>query len=89
MPSLYSGGFHFDHQQRGAFPSSAADRIFERMNVRKKRALKKLNILLLASMLLLAGCGAAGGPFSEPVAEDGYYLDTICSISIYRSGPSF
>ena len=54
------------------------------MNVRKKRALKKLNILLLASMLLLAGCGAAGGPFSEPVAEDGYYLDTICSISIYR-----
>ena len=50
-----------------------------------KRAVKKLNILMLAAVLImLAGCGAAGGPVSEPVMKDGYYLDTICSISVYR-----
>ena len=49
-----------------------------------KRALKKLNIVLLASVLiLLAGCGA-GGSSAEPVMDDGYYLDTVCSISVYR-----
>ena len=50
-----------------------------------KRALKKLNILLLASLLImLAGCGGAGSPAPEPVMDDGYFLDTICSISIFR-----
>ncbi len=50
-----------------------------------KRVLKKLNILLLASVvILLAGCSGAGGAAPEPVMDDGYYLDTICSVSIYR-----
>ncbi|MBQ6440937.1 MAG: FAD:protein FMN transferase [Mogibacterium sp.] len=50
-----------------------------------KRALKKLNILVLAAVLIiLAGCSGAGGSAHEPVMEDGYYLDTICSVSIYR-----
>ena len=50
-----------------------------------KRVLKKLNILLLAAVLIvLAGCSGTGGSASEPVMEDGYYLDTICSISVYR-----
>ena len=50
-----------------------------------KRALKKLNICLLVSaLLMLAGCSGTGATGSEPVMGDGYYLDTICSISIYR-----
>ena len=50
-----------------------------------KRVLKKLNILLLAAALIvLAGCSGTGGSASEPVMEDGYYLDTICSVSVYR-----
>ena len=49
-----------------------------------KQAVKKLNILLLAAALLLsAGCGT-GGSSAEPVMDDGYYLDTVCSISVYR-----
>ena len=49
-----------------------------------KRLLRKLNAMLLAAAMItaLCGCGTAGGP--EPVAKDGYYLDTICSITIYR-----
>ena len=49
-----------------------------------KRALKKLNILLLAAVLImLSGCGL-GRSTPEPVMDDGYYLDTVCSISVYR-----
>ena len=49
------------------------------------RALKKLNIRLLASaLILLAGCSGMGVSDPEPVMGDGYYLDTVCSISIYR-----
>lgn len=49
------------------------------------RVLKKLNILLLAAALIvLAGCSGTGGSAPEPVMEDGYYLDTICSVSVYR-----
>lgn len=50
-----------------------------------KHLLKKLNILLLCAAMLasLCGCGGAGaGP--EPVSKDGFYLDTICTISVYR-----
>lgn len=37
----------------------------------------------LAAMtaLCLAACGSAS---AEPVSQDGYYLDTICSVSVYR-----
>ena len=50
-----------------------------------KRALKKLNIVMLAAVLMaLAGCSGAGGKAPEPVMGDGFYLDTICTISIYR-----
>ena len=50
-----------------------------------KRALKKLNIILLAAVLiLLAGCSGKSGTAAEPVMDDGYYLDTVCTISIYR-----
>ena len=49
------------------------------------RVLKKLNILLLAAaLILLAGCSGTGVSDPEPVMGDGYYLDTVCSISIYR-----
>ena len=50
-----------------------------------KRRLKKLNILLISAMLLmLCGCGGADSTPSEPVVGDGYYLDTVCSITVYR-----
>lgn len=50
-----------------------------------KRALQKLNILMLAALLIvLAGCSDAGKASPEPVMGDGYYLDTVCSISVYR-----
>ena len=50
-----------------------------------KRALKKMYIILLAAVLMaLAGCSGTGGKAPEPVMGDGYYLDTICTISIYR-----
>lgn len=32
---------------------------------------------------LMCGCGA-GTSAPEPVMKDGYYLDTICSVSVYR-----
>ena len=50
-----------------------------------KRALKKLNMSLLAALvIMLAGCSGGGGASPEPVMDDGYYLDTVCSVSIYR-----
>lgn len=50
-----------------------------------KRRLKKLNILLMSALLLmLCGCSGTGGAASDPVAADGFYLDTVCSISVYR-----
>ena len=50
-----------------------------------KRALKKLNILVIAAALIvLAGCSGTGGTGPEPVMGDGFYLDTVCSVSIYR-----
>lgn len=48
-----------------------------------KRLLSKLNILLLIAAMTMALCGC-GGPVPEPVTQDGWYLDTVCSISIYR-----
>ena len=40
-----------------------------------------INMLLLT--VLFAGCsGASGAP--EPVMKDGYYLDTVCTVTVYR-----
>lgn len=36
---------------------------------------------ILAGLLLLSACSA---PAPEPVMKDGYYLDTICSVSVFR-----
>jgi thiamine biosynthesis lipoprotein len=50
-----------------------------------KRRLKKLNILLVSALLLmLCGCSGTGSAGSDPVVADGFYLDTVCSISVYR-----
>ena len=50
-----------------------------------KRLLSKLNIMLLIAAITAALCGCnAGGSGTEPVMKDGYYLDTICSVSVYR-----
>lgn len=41
--------------------------------------------IALAVSLCLAVClTACGGSSPEPVSQDGYYLDTICSVSVYR-----
>ena len=40
-----------------------------------------LSVLLIITQTSCSGVGA-GSP--EPVMKDGYYLDTICSISVYR-----
>ena len=50
-----------------------------------KSLLKKLNVMLLSAVMTLAlcCCGTAEAA-PEPVVKDGYYLDTICSISVYR-----
>ena len=49
-----------------------------------KRLLSKLNILLLAAVMAAALCACSGGSAPEPVMKDGWYLDTVCSISVYR-----
>ena len=44
---------------------------------------KAITILLITmTILLLSSCGSGRAP--EPVMDDGYYLDTVCSISVYR-----
>ena len=44
-----------------------------------------LAAVLIILMALFAGCGAGGSAASsgDPVFEDGYYLDTVCSIAVY------
>ena len=49
------------------------------MGSRLKRAFSIITMMLLAAAL--SACGASS---DEPVSEDGYYLDTICSVSVYR-----
>ena len=40
--------------------------------------------VILAAVLLCACGEGSGASGSEPVSNDGYYLDTICSVSVYR-----
>ena len=54
----------------------------------RKTMQRKLNRMalicaLIAAVSMLCGCGA-GTSAAEPVMKDGYYLDTICSVSVYR-----
>lgn len=54
-----------------------------------KRTRRMISIIAAAAItaLLLCGCGASEGgaaPASEPVIGENYYLDTICTISVYR-----
>ena len=39
-------------------------------------------LMIAGACFLLSGCAGLSDP--EPVSNDGFYLDTICSISIYR-----
>ena len=46
---------------------------------------KSLIVLLTAVMITaLCGCGCGAGGDPEPVMKDGYYLDTVCSVTVYR-----
>ena len=49
----------------------------------KHAIIRRAGIAALAAAvsLCLAACGGAS---AEPVSQDGYYLDTICSVSVYR-----
>lgn len=38
---------------------------------------------VILAAVLLCGCGV-GAKAPEPVSNDGYFLDTICSVSVYR-----
>ena len=45
----------------------------------------RIIMAILLSLCLLAGCGAlTAGGVPEPVSKDGFYLDTVCMVSIYR-----
>ena len=44
----------------------------------------KKTVLLLLLFTLIISQTACGGPSAEPVSQDGYFLDTVCSVSVYR-----
>lgn len=46
--------------------------------------LVKLSALMALLAALIISQTACSGTSAEPVTDDGYYLDTICSVSIYR-----
>ena len=48
---------------------------------RKTISIILINLLLL---LLTTSCGQMGGSGAEPVMKDGYYLDTVCTVTVYR-----
>lgn len=50
------------------------------------RKIKALSAVLFSLLIIITqtACSNMGGSGSEPVMDDGYYLDTICSISVYR-----
>ncbi len=48
---------------------------------RKTISIILINLLLL---LLTTSCGQMGGSSAEPVMKDGYYLDTVCTVTVYR-----
>ena len=48
--------------------------------------MRALSALLLSVFLIITqtACSNMSGSGAEPVMKDGYYLDTICSVSVYR-----
>ena len=48
--------------------------------------MRVLPALLLSVFLIITqtACSNMGGSGAEPVMKDGYYLDTICSVTVYR-----
>ena len=51
--------------------------------IHKHALIRSIGIAVLAAMIS-ACLSACSGSSAEPVSDDGYYLDTICSVSIYR-----
>lgn len=52
----------------------------------QRRKIKGLSLMLLSVFLIITqtACSNMGGSGPEPVMKDGYYLDTICSVTVYR-----
>ena len=52
----------------------------------QRRIIRGLSLVLLSVFLIITqtACSNMGGSGSEPVMKDGYYLDTICSVTVYR-----
>lgn len=58
------------------------DKLTHRRKLNRRAAAAALMAVIVAAVLL-CGCGA-GSKAPEPVSNDGYFLDTICSVSVYR-----
>ena len=58
------------------------DKLTHRRKLNRRAAAAALMAVIMAA-ILLCGCGA-GSKAPEPVSNDGYFLDTICSVSVYR-----
>lgn len=58
------------------------DKLTHRRKLNRRAAAAALMAVMMAAVLL-CGCGA-GSKAPEPVSNDGYFLDTICSVSVYR-----
>lgn len=62
----------------------------KKFSIRKSVKMKRAAMIAVSMMLIIAqtSCGAikdgAAGAAAEPVSKDGYYLDTICAVSVYR-----
>ena len=60
------------------------------MNCKNRKKTKLIMIaiaVITVASLQLASCGAgglSGSGSTEPVSKDGYYLDTVCVVSVYR-----
>lgn len=51
--------------------------------ISKRNMIRSAGTVLLAAAVLIFPVSCAG-PSAGPVSQDGYYLDTICSVSVYR-----
>lgn len=55
-----------------------------RRRIISRHGIKNRIVIAVFASLTAVCLAACGGPSSEPVSQDGYYLDTICSVSVYR-----